>query len=86
MINLEKLAAENLTYSLDVEEGREYPNNKPYPYPVVNPPYATNVKKIYVKNDSQRFVPPQNINITTKTFTTINRNFNQLFNVAFEEL
>ena len=88
MINLTLLARNNLVnVSPDESDlGYEYPNNKPYPYLKVNRPYDTGVKRIFVKNDSQRFVPPQNIDLECKTFLTARDQFNDLYDIVFVEL
>jgi hypothetical protein len=94
MIDLTLLARNNLVNVSpdELDFGYEYPNNKPYPYPTVNRPYDTGVKRIFVKNDSQRFVPPQNIDIESKTFFTIREKFikseespNGLYEIGFVE-
>jgi hypothetical protein len=48
--------------------------------------YDTNLKRIVVKNENKNNLITQAINVKTDTFTTVSRNFNELYNIEFEEL
>lgn len=49
--------------------------------------YPNNVKRVVVKANSSNYLEPQFINLESNTFTTIDRNLNELFpNTDFEEL
>ena len=49
--------------------------------------YPNNTKRIVVKADSPNYLEPQFLNLESNTFSTIDRNFNELYpNVDFEEL
>jgi len=49
--------------------------------------YPNNTKRVVVKANSPNYLEPQFLNLESNTFTTIDRNFNELYpNVDFEEL
>lgn len=49
--------------------------------------YPNNVKRVVVKANSSNYLEPQFLNLESNTFTTIDRNLNELFpNTDFEEL
>ena len=49
--------------------------------------YPNNVKRVVVKANSSNYLEPQFLNLESNTFTTIDRNFDELYpNVDFEEL
>jgi len=49
--------------------------------------YPNNVKRVVVKANSPNYLEPQFLNLESNTFTTIDRNFDELYpNVDFEEL
>jgi len=49
--------------------------------------YPNNTKRIVVKADSPNYLEPQFLNLESNTFSTIDRNFDELYpNVDFEEL
>jgi hypothetical protein len=47
--------------------------------------FSDNTKRIVVKGTSRRALETQVIDIQSQTFTTDGRNFNELFNVEFQE-
>jgi hypothetical protein len=47
--------------------------------------FSDNTTRIVVKGTSRRALETQVIDIQSQTFTTDGRNFNELFNVEFQE-
>jgi len=47
--------------------------------------FSDNTKRIVVKGTSRRALETQVIDIQSQTFTTDGRNFNELFDVEFQE-
>tara|TARA_S200002703_G_scaffold156634_1_gene162712 strand:+ start:477 stop:713 length:237 start_codon:yes stop_codon:yes gene_type:complete len=64
--------------TLDMKDPQTLPEKAVYP---------NNVKRIIVKGTNKANLEPQFVKLQTNTFSTIDRNFNELYsNVEFEEL